>query len=142
MTRCTSRIQRWTSTGQDGIIDRCTREAGHPVIEETIECEPYQTVTTKEWKTSYTRLIEAHQFLRPGHRVMWPDRAALPEIPEPEFCQQAWPGGLKYGILTECVRKNRHTGRHQNAKKDMQWWGPKLDAADIELAEALRKKIS
>lgn len=56
MKRCTSEIQNWTATGQDGTIRRCNRVEGHTVDEAT---------------------HDMHQWLRPGHAIKWPDRAAL-----------------------------------------------------------------
>lgn len=76
--RCQSTYQNWTATGKNGVIRQCTREEGHPVIEVVKECEPYRTVTTGECKTSFTFLEEGHQWLRRGHAVKWPDRAAMP----------------------------------------------------------------
>lgn len=50
----------------------------------------------------------------------------------PTPCPHAWPGGLKYGILTECVKTGRHW-KHQNAEGDMQW----RDGAPLTTGELL-----
>jgi len=66
------RCQSWSSSGKNGVLRQCTREAGHPVISEVIECKPYRN-GVGEIKTSYTMLTEGHQWLRQGQAMRWPD---------------------------------------------------------------------
>jgi len=58
-------------------------------------------------------------------------------------CPQAWPGGLKHGILIECDRgvgkySPGHSGKHRNREHHMEWWGGKLTADEEAMAQALR----
>jgi hypothetical protein len=58
-------------------------------------------------------------------------------------CSEAWPAGLPLGLLVECTRtypagQKGHTGKHINAKKDLQWRGRKLTPEERTRAEELR----
>lgn len=73
------------------------------------------------------------------------DQAAPTPAGDTETCPQAWPGGLTEnivaitgGILTECVRPPRHTGKHRDADRSMSWWGGKLSPEEAAAADALR----
>ncbi len=59
-------------------------------------------------------------------------------------CLQAWPSGLKYGILTECTRQLRtnqiaHSGKHTNRERRIEWWGGKLSPEEEAMATKLRE---
>jgi hypothetical protein len=73
MSRCESRVQAWTGKGPDnregGRIQRCTREAGHHV----------DVYDGKNYKPGEG--FDLHRNLLPGHKVKWPDSAAMKETP-------------------------------------------------------------
>lgn len=62
-------------------------------------------------------------------------------------CTQAWPGGLKYGLLVECDREVHdhapgHTGKHISKGHRMEWWGGKLSPREEKQAQELRERVS
>ena len=63
MNRCPSEYRTWTARGQYGEILHCTRNEGH-------------STTAKNQ--------DMHHWLGSGHKVMWPDSAALSPVAKPD----------------------------------------------------------
>ena len=67
-----------------------------------------------------------------------------PPTGKKKSCTQAWPGGLKHGILIECDRLVNefapgHPGKHGNKAEHMEWWGGRLSPVEEVMAQKLRE---
>lgn len=55
-----------------------------------------------------------------------------------ESCPQAWHGGLRSGLLVECIHEPKHRGWHRDGKGLS--WGGKLTARERLVVEKLRNR--